>query len=80
MHIAILGAAAVLSLPTNVHNLRVYDHGHKLLALSDPAPDTCSKQVSYVKSRRDLRVIAAYVGCWHEVENFTARRVKVTWR
>lgn len=79
-HVATLAAAGMLMLPAHAHDVRVFDHGRRLIATPDPAADTCARQVAYVKSRRDLRIIAELVRCWGaEVDNFSHDRLVVKW-
>jgi hypothetical protein len=75
----VLLAAGVLHLPVGAHNIEVYRGGHPLVRAADPAYDTCSRQVSFIRSRRQRRIIAELVRCWDELDNYTNRPLAVTY-
>jgi hypothetical protein len=80
MKVATLAALASMVLPAHAHNVQVFDHGRRLAPMADPAYDTCSRQIAFVRSRRDRRIVAELAGCWRELENFTDRTLTVRWR
>lgn len=73
-----VAALGTTTLPSQAQHLTVSDHGRQLRRVYDPAYDTCSNQWAYVNRKGQTE--AEYVGCWHELDNWTDHKLVIRFR
>jgi hypothetical protein len=58
--LAVFGSVA---LPPAAHDVKVYDHGHRLVRMYDGQPDGCERQWAFVFPHKH-RDVAEQQNCW----------------